>query len=115
MQGARSTRSIGRRRVCAGTDSSASRRLRSIQWKAGLADVDLEDLPRIGVIGRLKVAVGDQERIALEGKAPRRVEAWIRDAIDLVPGGIENRDLVRTDEADIQVARLGEGKTGRLR
>ena len=66
-----------------------------IQRQAGLADVDLEDLPRVRVVAGLEVAVRDEQRVAEEREAPRRVEARIRDPPDLVAGRVEDRDLVR--------------------
>src|SRR4051794_16190729 len=43
------------------------------------------------------------------------MEQRARDPPDLVAGWIEDRDLVRTEQAHVEVARFGEGDSTRLR
>src|SRR4029079_10149436 len=56
---------------------SVHRHPRPVQLQSGLADVDLEDLPGVGVVARFEVAVGDEQLVADEGETPRREEARI--------------------------------------
>ena len=42
------------------------------------------------------------------------MEPRIGDPADLVPGRVQDGDLVRAEQADVEVARLREGETGGL-
>src|SRR5205814_6435370 len=88
---------------------------RPIQREAPLADEDLEDLPGIRVVARLEIRVGHEQRLAEERQAPRRMELGAGDPSDLVPGRVQDRDLVRSEQGHVQVAGAREGECGRLR
>src|SRR5512132_2325797 len=89
-------------------------RPRPVERQARLADIDPEDLPGIRVIARLEVAVRDEQCVAHEGESPGGMEPRIGDPSDLVAGRIQHGDLVRAEQAHVEVARLREGETGRL-
>src|SRR2546422_9028069 len=88
---------------------------RSIERKSPLTDKYLEHPPASRGPGLLDVGIRHQERLPEEGEAPGRVKERARDSPDLVAGGIQDRDLVRADQPDIDGARFGEGQAGRLR
>ena len=61
-----------------------------------------------------EVAVRHEQRLPHEGETPGRVEERARNSSDLIAGGVQDRDLIRTEQAHIEVARLRERETGRL-
>src|SRR3981081_4751210 len=81
---------------------------RPVEGKPLLTDVDLEHVPAAWALDRLDVRVGDEQRSPHERESPWRVEERAGDAPDLISGRVQDGDLVRTDQAHVQVAGLGE-------